>query len=180
MKFSSFLPLFLFACGGVIGGSDGGIEAGLDVVIKDGGSCSCGSTQYCQHDKTCGSTSGTCLARPNGCPDIYSPVCGNNGQVYPNECGANADGTDVSPTGGCIPPAGWVQCGPKFCDATTSYCQSTGNDAIGPGQPCTYFDCTPLPPACNGTTDCDCFGTTACSQQCTYDGFGFQIVCFGG
>jgi hypothetical protein len=177
-----FRPIFVFAitaaCGGVISGTDAGTDSGNGHDVST--TCSCSSSQFCEHDKTCGSTTGTCAERPLGCPDIYSPVCGYDGNLYPNACAANAAGVDVSPDGGCQPPAGWVSCGPQFCDATTSYCQSTGNDAIGPGQPCTYYSCNPLPSACIGSKDCSCFGTTACSSTCTWDGSGFQLVCMGG
>jgi len=174
--------LFLAACGGVIVEGDGGPDVKNDVASKiDAGNCNCSDKQWCKHDPTCGSQSGTCMTRPNACPDIYSPVCGLDGNVYPNECGAQAAGVDTSPSGGCIPPSGWVSCGSHFCDAPSSYCQSTGNDAIGPGDPCTYYVCQPLPTSCKASKDCSCFGTaTPCAQTCTYDGSGFQLVCPGG
>jgi len=174
--------LVLSACGGVIVENDGGHDVKTDVPSKvDAAACNCGGSQWCKHDVTCGSTSGSCMPRPDACPDLYAPVCGFDGQVYPNECTANAAGVDTSPSGGCVPPAGWVSCGAHFCDATISYCQSTANDAIGPGQPCTYYVCQPLPTSCKATKDCACFGTsTPCVQSCTFDGNGFQLVCPGG
>ena len=181
MRFA-FAFLFSAACGGVIVEGDGGADVNVDAPQKiDASACSCSASQWCKHDLTCGSKSGTCSDRPVGCPDIYAPVCGLDGQVYPNECGANAAGTDTSPSGGCVPPPGWVACGAHFCDATTSYCQSTGNDAPGPNQPCTYYACQPLPTPCKATKDCTCFGTsTPCAQTCSFDGNGFQLVCPGG
>lgn len=174
--------LFLAACGGVIVEGDGGLDVKTDSVQKfDASACACSSSQWCKHDATCGSTTGTCMSRPNACPDVYSPVCGGDMNVYPNECSANVFGVDTSPTGGCIPPKGWVSCGAHFCEATSSYCQSTANDAIGPGDPCTYFVCQPLPTSCKSSTDCTCFApSTPCAQTCTYDGTGFQLVCPGG
>ncbi|HEY2368954.1 MAG TPA: Kazal-type serine protease inhibitor domain-containing protein, partial [Polyangiaceae bacterium] len=107
MRVALGLFLAVAACGGVIVEGDGGPDVKTDSPAKiDAAACNCGSSQWCKHDATCGSTSGNCTARPEACPDVYAPVCGYDGQVYPNECGANAAGADTSPTGGCIPPAG--------------------------------------------------------------------------
>jgi hypothetical protein len=174
--------LFLAACGGVIVEGDGGPDVKMDVTpMVDASACNCTGSQWCKRDTTCGSNAGTCEPRPSACPDLYAPVCGFDGHVYPNECSAQAAGTDTSPTGGCIPPAGWVSCGANFCDATSTYCEKAGNDAIGPGDPCAYYSCQPLPTSCKGSKDCTCFGTsTPCVQACTFDGNGFQLVCPGG
>jgi hypothetical protein len=174
--------VLLAACGGVIVEGDGGHDAKVDAPIKvDASMCNCGSSDWCKHDTKCGSTSGTCESRPENCPDLYAPVCGFDGQVYPNDCSANAAGVDTSPSGGCIPPAGYVSCGAHFCDATSSYCQTSAGDVIGPTDPCAFYVCEPLPTSCKASKDCSCFGTsTPCSQACTFDGNGFQLVCSGG
>ena len=71
-------------------GACGGAECGgpLDVVCAPG--------QYCRHsvDNQCGSTgaSGICvgLEDPNECPRLDAPVCGCDGQTYPNRCRAGS------------------------------------------------------------------------------------------
>ena len=36
------------------------------------------------------------------CPGIVSPVCGENGQTYPNSCQANCDGVLIINEGQCV------------------------------------------------------------------------------
>ena len=38
---------------------------------------------------------GVCMARPQACPQVYPPVCACDGNVYGNECSANAAGFDT-------------------------------------------------------------------------------------
>ncbi|NCP47202.1 hypothetical protein GW844_02315 [bacterium] len=40
------------------------------------------------------------------CSDLYSPVCGFNGQTYANECEANLSGVTRFIEGVCTPPKG--------------------------------------------------------------------------
>lgn len=181
--------VFAAACGGSIAtSSDSGAPADAaanDASTSDGsvGSCAsgCGPAQYCKLDRTCGSTAGACAPRPTACPKIYAPVCGADGTVYGNECAANAAGVDITDKPICKPPQGMMSCGSGFCDAGSAYCQTTGNDAIGPGTPCASFVCQKLPASCVGKSDCSCFPvTTPCGQQCKFDGNGFVITCLGG
>ena len=50
----------------------------------------CDSDEYCHYDDqaNCGfaDASGTCMEKPDACIEIYSPVCGCDGQTYDNSC----------------------------------------------------------------------------------------------
>ncbi len=60
----------------------------------------CGRAQYCESPTgTCGA--GTCVARPTGCADVYSPVCGCDDSTYGNACEAASAGVNVAAVGEC-------------------------------------------------------------------------------
>jgi len=64
----------------------------------------CAADEYCDFaNNECGLAdhTGTCKRRPEACPDIFSPTCACNGEVYSSECDAAANGFDVSASGGC-------------------------------------------------------------------------------
>jgi len=65
----------------------------------------CSATEYCAYmpGEWCGGAdaSSTCEPRPEGCPDIYMPVCGCDGMNYPSACDAAMHGQGVMQTGNC-------------------------------------------------------------------------------
>ena len=48
---------------------------------------------------------GTCQPIPQACTREYRPVCGCDGQPYPNACDAAANGVSVAVEGECDSPA---------------------------------------------------------------------------
>lgn len=68
----------------------------------------CSDQEYCayQPSEHCGAAdaSAACLARPDACDDVYSPVCGCDFNTYPNECDAALHGTGVLSLGTCPNP----------------------------------------------------------------------------
>lgn len=62
----------------------------------------CASGTFCLRE-ACGMNdqSGRCVARPEVCTRDFAPVCGCDGQTYPNRCNASAAGTNVSADGPC-------------------------------------------------------------------------------
>ena len=165
------------AGGGAGGGSGGGVAGGGaggggGMVADAGSECggfagfTCSTSDVCiWMDKSCGAADGTgiCQPRPQGCPDIYDPVCACDGMVYSSECDAQAAGADVSVYGNCTPPTGLFKCGWRFCQLGSTYCEAVIGGAFGnPGQ----YTCQPLPSSCGNSASCACLSGVTCGAMC--------------
>lgn len=65
----------------------------------------CGEGQFCDFapDAFCGAAdqTGTCQEIPDFCTREFNPVCGCDGETYPNACEANAAGVSIASEGEC-------------------------------------------------------------------------------
>jgi hypothetical protein len=84
----------------------GVVPPGTDVCPVPG---SCASNDDCKDGELClklpGGCAGrgTCLPRPEVCPDHVEQVCGCDGKTYDNACDALAAGVSVAARGACDP-----------------------------------------------------------------------------
>lgn len=141
-------------------------------TLGDGGVCpkvpgceqtGCAAGQYCHFDDTsCGAgVAGKCKPRPTSCPATDAPVCGCDGKIYPNECGAALAGVALGTS--CTIPADRTLCGPRLCKLGAEYCQVT----VQSGLPHDVFDCMPTPAGCGSMPDCACLASEPCGSKCS-------------
>ncbi len=68
----------------------------------------CNGGWYC-HKNTCGDILGVCQRRPQICIEVYNPVCGCDGRIYPNACVAASYGVNTMGYGNCTSePYTWL------------------------------------------------------------------------
>jgi cysteine-rich repeat protein len=77
------------------------------------GGIACGEGEFCELEPgTCRivDAGGTCVDVPDGCPDVYRPVCGCDGQTYGNDCDRRAARAQKAHDGPCRCPE--IRCAP--------------------------------------------------------------------
>jgi hypothetical protein len=127
---------------------------------------SCGEGEYCAHGAGCGTpdASARCATRPAACSDVYEPVCGCDGQTYPNACEAKRSGTGSLHDGACKRALN-----PKCRVGDVLYPE--GSTGIPAPDGCNTCRCVEGQLAC--TTQVCCGGASGdpCSesQYCAYD-----------
>ena len=80
-----------------------------DNICESNVPASCGNKKFCQLETgVCSNAGGiqvgTCNDIPELCIEIFSPVCGCDGQTHPNECFARSKGVNLNYKGECTPP----------------------------------------------------------------------------
>lgn len=128
---------------------------------------------------------GVCRAIPEGCPDVWEPVCGCDHETYGNECEADVAGVSVARRGECP-----ILCDPTvkdecpdgtFCRSRIGQCDDVNVDVDVPGEPAgPAGSCVPIPESCPDRLHpvCGCDGENY-SNPCEADIAGVSVASFG-
>lgn len=134
-------------CGGIIG-----------IPCDDGEYCDLGIGHCCCDFQ------GICRPIPQGCPDVWDPVCGCDGITYGNACEAAAAGQSIDHLGPCE----------QLCDGFAGIPCEKGEFCLHPIGSCQVSDeqgvCVEVPEACPEIYQPVC----GCDGQ-TYDNLCFAI-----
>jgi hypothetical protein len=172
----------LSACAAPAGEATAESSAALSTRCESDAECPAGD--YCSlpsgADEMCGSTRGTCAARPTFCPEyvIEGGLCGCDGNDYGNDCFAARAGVSIAYAGACGATAGDLCGGPTdiACGAGL-YCDLAAGDACGSVGTCTArptrcpYICSDACHTCSGAAVCNpCLaargGETVSSSSC--------------
>ncbi|MBK8171869.1 MAG: hypothetical protein IPK60_16180 [Sandaracinaceae bacterium] len=154
-------------------GSSGQVAVQLDIddhVRQCGGieGTRCREGQFCEHSMdadfgACGGPSGPrapgiCRDVPDACAEIFSPVCGCDGNTYSNTCDAASNSVSIEHEGECAAtpmcPATGIRCTPE--------CPGSGRMN---GRPCRAGNFNAATCVCEPIEDCrtrGCSGSSSC------------------
>lgn len=97
--------LFGFVLGFALGGCAGPNAGKLSEDVCGGiAGIGCKGEAFCDFPVggcTLPDSQGVCMPRPQACTRDYRPVCGCDGNTYPNACSAKAAGTAIAQDGPC-------------------------------------------------------------------------------